>query len=198
MSQLIFEHVATGQVLASINDEGSLVDQDATKICLVDRVQASTGNLKNLIKKEKVRVCEERSEELRRTVYSISTSNTNTSVRNIAAANTLPFSCSSLRQIQKECYFTVAPRFKSRVSGRVYDGDLVRVNGATSGGRLHFSGSHSVIDNLAKVKVREANLSLFHKVMETQVQVRTELQKKAAHRKDSHVSIQGDSERGAK
>jgi len=148
--ELIFEHVATGQVLASINDEGSLVDQDATKICLVDRVQASSGNLKNLIKKEKT---------------------------------------------QREYYFTIAPRFKSRVSGRVYDGDLVRVNGATSGGRLHFSGGHSVMDNLARVKVREANLSLFHKVLETQVQVRTELQKKAAHRRDSDGSIRagGDS-----
>ncbi|GMH65952.1 hypothetical protein TrST_g8005 [Triparma strigata] len=139
--EVVFEHVATGQVLASLNDVGSLVDQDASKICLIDKVQASNGRFKNMVKKEKT---------------------------------------------QTETFFTVAPRFKSRVAGRVYDGDLVRVNGASSGGRLHFSGSHGVIDSLSRVKVREANLSSFHKVLETQSHVQAEVLKRQQVRKNSH------------
>ncbi|GMH46928.1 hypothetical protein TrLO_g2543 [Triparma laevis f. longispina] len=142
--EVVFEHVATGQVLASLNDVGSLVDQDASKICLVNKVQASHGRFKNTMKKEKT---------------------------------------------QTETFFTIAPRFKSRVAGRVYDGDLVRVNGASSGGRLHFSGGHGVVDGMSRVKVREANLSSFHKVLETQSQVQAEVLKRQQVRKDSTSSI---------
>jgi len=120
-SDLVFEHVATGQVLASLNDVNSLIDQEATKVALVDRVIASQGRLKNMSKKQKK---------------------------------------------QQDTHFSITPRFKSR-AGVVYDGDLVRVTTFSTQGRLHVSGPHGVIDRLASHQVREANVSHYHKVAES-------------------------------
>ncbi|GMH59256.1 hypothetical protein TrRE_jg3548 [Triparma retinervis] len=120
-SDLVFEHIATGQVLASLNDVNSLIDAEATKVALVDRVIASQGRLKNMSKKQKK---------------------------------------------QQDTHFSITPRFKSR-AGVVYDGDLVRVTTFSTQGRVHVSGPHGVIDPLAAHRVREANVSHYHKVVDS-------------------------------
>lgn len=120
-NDIVFEHVATGQVLASLNDVNSLIDQEATRVGLVDRVIASQGRLKNMSKKQKK---------------------------------------------QQDTHFCIAPRFKSR-AGVVYDGDLVRVTTFSTQGRLHVSGPHGVMDPLAPNRVREANVSHYHKIVDS-------------------------------
>jgi hypothetical protein len=104
-----------------LNDVNSLIDQEATKVALVDRVIASQGRLKNMSKKQKK---------------------------------------------QQDTHFSIIPRFKSR-AGVVYDGDLVRVTTFSTQGRLHVSGPHGVVDPLAAHRVREANVSHYHKVIDS-------------------------------
>ena len=105
----------------SLNDVNSLIDAEATKVALVDRVIASQGRLKNMSKKQKK---------------------------------------------QQDTHFSITPRFKSR-AGVVYDGDLVRVTTFSTQGRVHVSGPHGVIDPLAAHRVREANVSHYHKVVDS-------------------------------